>query len=78
MLDYVLIIYHQYSQLLLQIKAGLISARDKLKMGDPRDFSVFLGAVIDRAAFKRITGYIEHAKKSSDLEIIGGGGYDDS
>ena len=47
-------------------------------MGDPRDFSVFLGAVIDAAAFKRITGYIEHAKQSPDLEIIGGGGYDDS
>lgn len=47
-------------------------------MGDPRDFSVFLGAVIDAAAFKRISGYIDHAKRSPDLEILGGGGYDDS
>ncbi|XP_058800241.1 delta-1-pyrroline-5-carboxylate dehydrogenase, mitochondrial [Phymastichus coffea] len=61
-----------------EIKAGLLSIRDKLKMGDPRDFSVFLGAVIDATAFKRISGYIDHAKKSSDLEIIGGGKYDNS
>ncbi|KAL7293953.1 hypothetical protein TKK_0012533 [Trichogramma kaykai] len=61
-----------------EIKTGLLSTRDKLKMGDPRDFSVFLGAVIDAAAFKRITGYINHAKNSPDLEIIGGGHYDDS
>ena len=47
-------------------------------MGDVRDFSVFLGAVIDAAAFKRISGYIEHAKNSSDLEIIAGGKYDNS
>lgn len=47
-------------------------------MGDVRDFSVFLGAVIDAAAFKRITSYIDSAKNSSELQIIGGGKYDDS
>ncbi|XP_014209276.1 delta-1-pyrroline-5-carboxylate dehydrogenase, mitochondrial [Copidosoma floridanum] len=61
-----------------KIKAGLLEIRNQLKMGDPRDFSVFLGAVIDGAAFKRISSYIKHAKNCSDLEIIGGGGYDDS
>ncbi|XP_015597574.1 delta-1-pyrroline-5-carboxylate dehydrogenase, mitochondrial [Cephus cinctus] len=61
-----------------QVKQGLLETRDKLKIGDVRDFTVFTGAVIDAVAFKRITGYIEHAKKSSNLEIIGGGGYDDS
>ena len=61
-----------------KVKEGLLSLRDKLKIGDVRDFTVFTGAVIDAAAFKRITGYIEHAKKSPNLEIIGGGGYDDS
>lgn len=60
------------------MKEGLLSIRDALKIGDVRDFTVFTGAVIDAAAFKRITGYIEHAKKSPNLEIIGGGGYDDS
>lgn len=39
---------------------------------------MFTGAVIDAIAFKRISGYIDYAKKSSKMEIIGGGGYDDS
>lgn len=39
---------------------------------------MFAGAVIDAAAFKRISSYIEHAKKSGNLEIIGGGKCDDS
>lgn len=47
-------------------------------MGDIRDFSVYLGAVIDETAFKRITSYINHAKSSTDLNIIGGGIYNDS
>ncbi|XP_015436629.1 PREDICTED: delta-1-pyrroline-5-carboxylate dehydrogenase, mitochondrial [Dufourea novaeangliae] len=61
-----------------KIKEELLSIRDKLKIGDVRDFTMFTGAVIDATAFKRISGYIEHAKKSSNLEIIGGGKYDDS
>lgn len=60
------------------MKDGLLSLREKLKIGDVRDFTVFTGAVIDAVAFKRISGYIDYAKKSSDMEVIGGGGYDDS
>jgi len=65
-------------ELLFQIKDGLLALRQKLTIGDIRDFTVFTGAVIDAAAFKRISGYIEYAKKSPNLEILGGGGYDDS
>ncbi|XP_017892642.1 delta-1-pyrroline-5-carboxylate dehydrogenase, mitochondrial [Ceratina calcarata] len=61
-----------------KIKEGLLSIRDTLKIGDIRDFTMFTGAVIDANAFKRISGYIEHAKKSPNLEIIGGGKYDNS
>lgn len=35
-------------------------------------------AVIDRGAFQSITGYIDHAKKSDEAEILFGGGSDDS
>ncbi|MCK6621337.1 MAG: L-glutamate gamma-semialdehyde dehydrogenase [Calditrichaceae bacterium] len=49
----------------------------KIKMGDPEDFSNFMGAVIDRGAFESITAYIDHAKKSKEAEIITGGEYDD-
>lgn len=51
--------------------------RNKLKIGDVAEFDSFSSAVIDDKAFKRITGYIEHAKNSPNLEIIGGGQYDD-
>lgn len=51
--------------------------RSKLKVGDPTDFTNFTSAVIDEKAFARISGWIEYAKKSKDLEIIGGGKYDD-
>ncbi|KAF6213800.1 hypothetical protein GE061_011522 [Apolygus lucorum] len=60
-----------------KIKEGLIATRDLLKVGDVQEFDSFMGAVIDDRAFKRITSYIEHAKSSPDLEIIGGGKYDD-
>lgn len=46
-------------------------------MGDPRDFRNFMSAVIDEAAYRKITSYIEHAKSSEDTEIIAGGGYSD-
>lgn len=49
-----------------------------IKMGDVTDFSNFMNAVIDKAAFSTIVEYIEYAKSSSDAEIITGGGYDDS
>jgi 1-pyrroline-5-carboxylate dehydrogenase len=47
-------------------------------MGDVADFGNFMGAVVDKQAFKTITGYIDFAKNSPDMEIIAGGGYDDS
>lgn len=49
-----------------------------MKIGDVSDFSSFTSAVIDDKAFARITSYIDHARNSSNLEIIGGGQYDDS
>jgi 1-pyrroline-5-carboxylate dehydrogenase len=47
-----------------------------LKMGDVADFSNFMGAVIDKAAFDSITAYIEFAKNSSEAEIVIGGRWD--
>ena len=56
-------------------KLGAMMA--EITMGDPRDFENFFCAVIDGAAYKDITGYIEHAKASPDAEILFGGGYSD-
>ncbi len=51
---------------------------DDVRMGDPRDFRSFMAAVIDRKAWDKITGYTEHAKQADDVEILAGGGSDDS
>lgn len=63
-----------YVDVMQQVLADLKS----IKMGDPRDFTNFINAVIDEPAFDRIASYIDAAKASPDAEIIAGGGYDKS
>ena len=46
----------------------LVAELKSVKMGDVRDFSNFMGAVIDEGAFDTITGYIEHAKTAPDAQ----------
>lgn len=60
------------------IKAGMAEALGRVKMGPPTDFRNFVGAVIDKAAFKSITAYIDYARDNEGAEIIMGGVYDDS
>ncbi len=57
---------------------SLIDETESLKMGDPRDFSNYLGAVIHKGSFDKISGYLDRAKAASDAEIIAGGQTDDS
>ncbi|MDJ0656389.1 MAG: L-glutamate gamma-semialdehyde dehydrogenase [Xanthomonadales bacterium] len=57
---------------------GLKTQLGTIQMGNPRDFSNFIGAVIDRRSFDKIKGYIEFAQGSDDHEVIVGGGCDDS
>jgi 1-pyrroline-5-carboxylate dehydrogenase len=45
----------------------------QVTLGDVRDFSNFMNAVIDEGAFDQIMNYIGMAKKSNDAEIIFGG-----
>ncbi len=59
-----------------EVKTALLSTLSELRMGDPRDFRNFVGAVIDEKAFDRITGYIDYANQSPDAEVIAGGGAD--
>jgi 1-pyrroline-5-carboxylate dehydrogenase len=59
-------------------KKKYVTEVKKIKMGDPEDFSNFMSAVIDKAAFKSIKEYIDYAKESKDAEIITGGKCDDS
>lgn len=50
----------------------------EIKMGDVRDFSAFVNAVIDEASFDNCMRYIDHARKSRDAEIVFGGHGDKS
>jgi 1-pyrroline-5-carboxylate dehydrogenase len=63
-----------------QIQKPLLEQIGTIKMGDPNDYTNFMGAVIDRHAFDSIKGYIDTAKKAlqRDAKIIAGGGCDDS
>ncbi|MFH2035432.1 MAG: L-glutamate gamma-semialdehyde dehydrogenase [Candidatus Zixiibacteriota bacterium] len=60
------------------IKAGVVADVNSFKMGSPEDPSNFINAVIDKGAFKDITGYIDFAREASDAEFLTGGNYDDS
>jgi 1-pyrroline-5-carboxylate dehydrogenase len=61
-----------------QVKELLLSEVSDIKMGDITDFRTFMGAVIDKKAFNTISEYIEFARNSPDMDIITGGGCDDS
>lgn len=56
----------------------LVEDVKNIKMGSPEDFRNFFNAVIDKRAFDKISGYIDHVKKSKVAKIIAGGNYDDS
>lgn len=60
------------------IKSDLLRLRSSLKITDVRDFTAFSSAVIDEKSFDRISEYLEHAKKTDTVEIIGGGRCDKS
>jgi 1-pyrroline-5-carboxylate dehydrogenase len=56
----------------------LLAQLAEIRLGDPTEFSHFMGAVIDKGAFDSIQGYIDHARGSSDAQILHGGLCDDS
>jgi 1-pyrroline-5-carboxylate dehydrogenase len=53
------------------VRDRIVAMIDEIKMGDVRDFRNFMGALIDERAFKKISGYIDYAKKTA--KIIAGG-----
>ncbi len=59
-----------------EIKEGILRDLNSFKMGTVEDFSNFINAVIDEAAFDKITSYIKNASKDEDAEIIAGGNFD--
>lgn len=61
-----------------KVKDNIGAMLKTINMGDVRDFSNFVNAVIDEVAFDNIAGYIERARKSKDAEIVFGGKCDKS
>ena len=57
------------------VRDRVVAMMREMKMGDVRDFRNFIGAVIDRKAFTKITGYVEDARRNA--AIVQGGGSDD-
>ena len=60
-----------------EVRELVLGMIGEIKVGDVRDFRNFMGAVIDRKAFDKITGYIKHAKDQDGVDVIGGGTFDD-
>ncbi len=61
-----------------QVREHLLAEVASIRMGDPADFTNFMGAVIDQGAFRSIKGYIDMARKArGQARIIAGGGCDD-
>ncbi|MDT7706055.1 MAG: 1-pyrroline-5-carboxylate dehydrogenase [Pseudonocardiales bacterium] len=59
-----------------RLRDDLASEVDALTMGDVADFSNFMGAVIDRRAFDKVTAAQEMARV--ELDVIAGGTSDDA
>ncbi|MGH9257106.1 MAG: L-glutamate gamma-semialdehyde dehydrogenase [Vicinamibacterales bacterium] len=58
------------------VRDRVVAMMGEMKMGDPRDFRTFVGAVIDRSAFTKISGYLEDARRNASI-LQGGGARDD-
>ncbi|HEY4303822.1 MAG TPA: L-glutamate gamma-semialdehyde dehydrogenase [Gemmatimonadaceae bacterium] len=54
-----------------EVRDRTVAMMEEMKMGDVRDFRNFMGAVIDEKSFKKISGYLDDAKKNAT--IVSGG-----
>jgi 1-pyrroline-5-carboxylate dehydrogenase len=58
------------------VRDRMVAMIDEIKVGDIQDFRNFMGAVIDRKAFDKISGYIDRAR--TEASIVAGGQCDAS
>lgn len=61
-----------------EFKAGVTTETQKLKIGDPEDYSNFIGPVIHQGSFDKLSKAIDDAKNDSTLELVVGGTHDSS
>jgi 1-pyrroline-5-carboxylate dehydrogenase len=61
-----------------RLREDLVGQTEALPMGDVTDFANFMGAVIDRKSFSKLSGVLERARTDDALTIVAGGSADDS
>ena len=59
-----------------EVRDRAVAMMREIKIGDIADFRTFMGAVIDRKSFTKISGYLDDAKKNAKV-IQGGDAKDD-
>jgi 1-pyrroline-5-carboxylate dehydrogenase len=61
-----------------RLRDDFIDEVNSLSMGDITDFSNFMGAVIDKRSFDRLTGVLDRVRGEEGVDILAGGTSDDS
>lgn len=61
-----------------RLRDDLVATTESLPMGDVTDLSNFMGAVIDRKSFSKLSGVLDRAKDDDALTVVAGGTADDS
>ncbi len=61
-----------------EVSERMVADIRSMKMGSTEDFTNYINAVIDEKSFDKLSGYIDRAKSSKEVEIIAGGSYDKS
>jgi 1-pyrroline-5-carboxylate dehydrogenase len=56
-----------------KLRQRLLGLVSEVRMGDVRDFSNFMSAVIDRKAYDRIAGYIDRSRSDAHSRVLIGG-----
>jgi len=54
------------------VRDQVVAIMREMRMGDVADFRTFVGAVIDRKAFTKISGYLEDARRNATIHQGGG------
>src|SRR3954447_22764566 len=61
-----------------RLRDDLVGVTESLPVGDVTDFSNFMGAVIDRKSFSKLSGVIDRVDDDPALSVVAGGQADDS
>jgi 1-pyrroline-5-carboxylate dehydrogenase len=61
-----------------RLRDDLVQTTESLSMGDVTDFANFMGAVIDRKSFSKLSGVLDRVDDDPALSIVAGGTADDS